>query len=212
MENCHTKNHCIKSQRDARASSVRCYCHTKNHCIKSQPPVAHLARAQTVTQRIIASNHNSTPWSSCLTALSHKESLHQITTPRRADEGRHQLSHKESLHQITTGCRSFVVRLRLSHKESLHQITTSKGKNKMLIPLSHKESLHQITTVYKIVQRISETVTQRIIASNHNRHRDRLHPEQTVTQRIIASNHNSWDIFDIEDQTVTQRIIASNHN
>ena len=33
-------------------------CHTKNHCIKSQLDVVSIALLPTVTQRIIASNHN----------------------------------------------------------------------------------------------------------------------------------------------------------
>ena len=101
----------------------------------------------TVTQRIIASNHNYTYTNSARDVLSHKESLHQITTSRTGGVSIWTLSHKESLHQITTNWRQERTCRRLSHKESLHQITTRRGRCGKSPRLSHKESLHQITTV-----------------------------------------------------------------
>ena len=99
---CHTKNHCIKSQLPLLAEAHLVNCHTKNHCIKSQLMLDELIAGKTVTQRIIASNHNSLSARRFGQILSHKESLHQITTLLEDRLSSFRLSHKESLHQITT--------------------------------------------------------------------------------------------------------------
>ena len=121
-------------------------CHTKNHCIKSQPTSVRVRALSTVTQRIIASNHNSGLLRSCHEELSHKESLHQITTYLVHHGTVGVLSHKESLHQITT---SLVDSFHVEHCHTKnHCIKSQLGRRELagLRVLSHKESLHQITT------------------------------------------------------------------
>ena len=253
--NCHTKNHCIKSQLMGNLWLILRNCHTKNHCIKSQHTSVLEDIAITVTQRIIASNHNAMSVIRSPQRLSHKESLHQITTAHERRQPVAVLSHKESLHQITTQhgghqrrkdtvtqriiasnhnitamlathLHTVTQRIiasnhnrlsrtspapRLSHKESLHQITTDKCSGKGVVYCHTKNHCikSQLWTSAKLPRR---TVTQRIIASNHNGDGEAAVNDFTVTQRIIASNHNSSRVFAFGGTTVTQRIIASNHN
>ena len=164
-------------------------CHTKNHCIKSQHKSGGPGSPTTVTQRIIASNHN------CVFA----HIRHLSTVTQRIIASNHNSSNARSRLTI------------LSHKESLHQITTQASKS--LLPSNCHTKNHCIKSQLFIGEPVRpDTVTQRIIASNHNEAAQICGEIGTVTQRIIASNHNNPRALQCRSGTVTQRIIASNHN
>ena len=144
------------------------YCHTKNHCIKSQQSCTVPPFASTVTQRIIASNHNTRGAASCRSPYCHTKN-HCIKSQRHTDAEVRAVDCHTKNHCIKSQPAVRPAPAHLHCHTKNHCIKSQPANLQDPAPWNCHTKNHCIKSQQNGEPQIGDTtVTQRIIASNHN--------------------------------------------